>query len=259
MTPFPVPVRVISLTQAETRRARVTAELQRLDIAFSFFDGVDGHAREEELLAKTDISAWHRFMGAPVAAGHLGCYASHVHLWEEIAEGPDEIVLVCEDDIVLQDGFRAAVGAALSCHKHWDICRFAKVRAKWPVSLGRVGEFSLNAYIGPFTGNACYLINRDVAGRLAHSFWPIRRAHDHELNRFFHYDFRLTGLEPFTAVQEDQGESFITGTGMSKARKFPKWKRLPHYAHKAANYFRRLRWLALRGVLTSKTHRLDQN
>ena len=39
--------------------------------------------------------------------------------------------------------------------------------AKWPVTQARLGRYRLNAYVGPFTGNACYLIHREVAARLA--------------------------------------------------------------------------------------------
>jgi glycosyl transferase, family 25 len=57
------------------------------------------------------------------------------------------------------------------------------------------------------------------------------------------------GLEPFAARPEDHGESFISGRSMSDARKFPAWRRLPHYAQKAANYLRRILWLGRNGML----------
>jgi glycosyl transferase family 25 len=34
------------------------------------------------------------------------------------------------------------------------------------VSQGKLGRYTLNAYIGPFTGNATYLLKKDVAKRL---------------------------------------------------------------------------------------------
>lgn len=249
MTELGVPVRVISLARATARQERFAAECARLGISYSVFDGVDGRAEQDRLLQQTDAPAWYRNMGAPIAPGHLGCYASHVQLWQEIGQGAAEIVLICEDDVVFHDDFPAAVQAALKTAAHWDICRFAKIRAKGAIPQGSVDGYHLNAYWGPFTGNACYLIKRDLAARLAQSFLPISRAHDHELNRFFVYDFRLMGLEPFAAHPEDKAESFITGQAMTEAKKFPKYRRLPYYAQKAANYLRRLIWLGRRGML----------
>jgi len=91
-----------------------------------------------------------------------------------------------------------------------------------------------------------------VAARLADSFLPIRRAHDHELNRFFFYNIRLMGLEPFAAQPQDDGKSFITGKDMALARKFPFFRRLPHYVQKLANYVRRIDWLARHGMIAPR-------
>jgi glycosyl transferase family 25 len=248
----PVPIYVISLPRATARRAQVAQAFAQVGLDYELIDGVDGRAREAELLRLTDLKAWRRNMGAPISAGHMGCYASHVMLWRKIAAQGPEIALICEDDISFTEGFNEALVAALSAHDRWDILRFSCIRSKGKLRQARLGPFDLNAYWGPFTGNGCYLIKRETAAKLAAGFFPIRRAHDHELNRFFAYDFRLMGLEPFTAPPRDQGESYITGTAMSDARKFPKYKRLPHYAQKAANYLRRVNWLAHHGMLRNR-------
>jgi glycosyl transferase family 25 len=174
---------------------------------------------------------------------------SHVQLWRQVATGDDAIALICEDDVVFSSKFPDALVSALSMQSQWDIVRFSCVRAKGKLLQAVSGEFSLNAYWGPFTGNGCYLIKRDVAARLADSFLPIRRAHDHELNRFFFYNIRLMGLEPFTAQPQDDGKSFITGKDMALARKFPFYRRLPHYVQKLMNYGRRIDWLFRRGMI----------
>ena len=247
-----LPTYVISLTRAVERRVQFAAECAQAGITYQIFDGVDGRAREAELLAKSDPVAWRRFMGSEISAGHMGCYASHVDLWAQIGHGPDPVALICEDDVVFHADFAQAVEAALALQDRWDICRFAKIRAKGAIAQATRDGYTLNAYWGPFTGNACYLIKRETAAKLAASFYPIRRAHDHELNRIFAYNIRLTGLTPWPAHPEDQGESFLTGSAMARNHKLPKWKRLPHYAHKLANYPRRLLWLARNGMLSHR-------
>ena len=235
MNPVGIPVYVISLARATARQAQVAQEFARIGMGYTIFEGIDGVARKNELLRRTDLGAWERNMGAPISAGHLGCYASHVELWRKIAHEGPEIVLICEDDVTFTDAFPKALAAGLALSDRWDILRFSCIRAKGKIKQTSLGPFTLNTYWGPFTGNGCYLIKREVAARLAERFYPIRRAHDHELNRFFDHDIRLMGLEPFTAPPRDRGESFITGTAMNEARKFPKYKRLPHYRQKLAN------------------------
>ena len=249
--PLPdLPVQVISLARATARQAQVAQEFARIGMRYTIFEGIDGAAHQAELLGRTDLAAWHRNMGAPISAGHMGCYASHVELWRQIAQDGPEIVLICEDDVTFTAGFPQALAAGLAMADRWDILRFSCIRAKGRLPQAQLGPFTLMAYWGPFTGNGCYLIKRAVAARLAERFYPIRRAHDHELNRFFDHDIRLMGLEPFTAPPRDRGESFITGTAMAGAKKFPKLKRLPPYRQKLANYARRLIWLARHGLLS---------
>jgi glycosyl transferase family 25 len=245
----PIPIYVISLARAKQRRIRVASEFDRVGLEYAIYEGIDGQLSSQELLAKFDARAWTRNMGGPLSLGHLGCYMSHVQLWRQVATGDDAIALICEDDVVFSSKFPDALVSALSMQSQWDIVRFSCVRAKGKLLQAVSGEFSLNAYWGPFTGNGCYLIKRDVAARLADSFLPIRRAHDHELNRFFFYNIRLMGLEPFTAQPQDDGKSFITGKDMALARKFPFYRRLPHYVQKLMNYGRRIDWLFRRGMI----------
>jgi glycosyl transferase family 25 len=245
----PIPIYVISLARAKQRRIRVSSEFERVGLDYSIYEGIDGELSSAELLQNFDIRAWTHNMGGPLSLGHLGCYMSHVQLWRQVANRDDAIVLICEDDVIFSSEFSDALVAALSMQSQWDIVRFSCVRAKGKLLQAVSGEFSLNAYWGPFTGNGCYLIKRDVAARLAVSFLPIRRAHDHELNRFFFYNIRLMGLEPFTAQPQDDGKSFITGKDMALASKFPFYRRLPHYLQKLMNYGRRIDWLVRHGMM----------
>ena len=182
-------------------------------------------------------------MGSPLLPGKLGVYASHLAVWEAFLASGHKVALILEDDVVFHDDFLEAVDTALVHADAWDLVRFNCIRAKLPVTQAHYGRYRLNAYVGPFTGNACYLIHREVAARLLPGLWPQTRALDHELNRFFRHDYRQFGLEPWASHPDDGGESTITGTGFALVRKFPWYQRLPHYRLKAANYFRRAWWL----------------
>lgn len=240
---------LISLERDAPRRAAMEAQLTAMGLPYTWFRGVDGRAREAELLARAEPQAYARNMGSPIIPGKLGCYASHVAVWEALAASDLGAALILEDDVVFHDDFLAALDLALREADRWDTIRFNCIRAKLAVSQGKVGGYRFNAYVGPFTGNAAYLVKREVASRILPHLWPQTRAFDHELNRFFHHDFRQIGLEPWPSHVDDGGTSSITGTGFALVDK-PHWtKRLPHYRLKAANYVRRLMWLARKGML----------
>lgn len=247
---------LINLDRDTERRAHMESQLAGLDLPFTRFAAIYGKDHMEELSKRADAVAYSRNMGSPILPGKMGCYASHLAVWEAFLASDHDVALILEDDVVFHDDFLHSLDLALAAADHWDTIRFNCIRAKLPVRQGYIGEYSLNAYVGPFTGNAAYLIKRDVAQRLLPHLWPQTRAFDHELNRFFLHDFRQFGLEPFSSHVDDGNESSITGTGFALVNKFKWFQRLPHYRLKAANYFRRAIWLARQGRLWPRKRKL---
>jgi glycosyl transferase family 25 len=247
---------LINLDRDVTRLADMDQQLKTLGLNYTRFPAIYGKDHADTLLKKTDAAAYARNMGSPILPGKMGCYASHIAVWEAFLESGKEVALILEDDVVFHDDFLDSLDLALSAHAHWDTLRFNCVRAKIPVSQGQIGRYTLNAYIGPFTGNATYLLKRDVALRLLPNLWPQTRAFDHELNRFFRHDFRQFGLEPFSSHVDDGNVSSITGASKSLVKKFKWYRRLPYYRLKAGNYFRRAFWLAKKGRILPKHGKL---
>lgn len=240
---------LINLPQNRDRLEKMAAQFDELGLPWRHFEAVNGRERFDELIQQADPAAYAKNMGSPILPGKLGVYASHRGVWKDFLDTSCEYALIFEDDVVLHEDFLEAVEAALRASAHWDIVRFNCVRAKIPVTQGNVGKWRLNAYIGPFTGNAAYLIRKEVASKLLHGIGPQTRALDHELNRFFRHDYRLMGMEPWASHTDDGNISTITGVAFSSVKKFKWYKRLPHYRLKAANYFRRFFWLVRKGMI----------
>ena len=252
LTHHDLPVWLISLPRAVQRRKKMDAQLDRLPLDITVFPGVDGAANEQRLLQSVDIPAFERNMGRKILIGGIGCYHSHLGVWQEFVASGHPVALILEDDVVFHDDFIQALDHALSVRNHWDILKLNAIRAKLPISQGRVGPYTLTAYAGPATGTGAYLITREAALRLLPLMLPITRATDHEINRFFRHGQRLFGLEPFPSHVDDGNESLITGTGFADVRKFKWYRRVPNYRLRAANYFRRLFWLLRKGYLVPR-------
>lgn len=247
---------VINLPSNQDRLTNMANQLDSMGLPWRLFVAVNGKEQYQELLANADPEAYAKNMGSPILPGKLGVYASHKGVWKDFLHTDYEYALILEDDVVFHDDFVEALAAAYRARRHWDIVRFNCVRAKIPVSQGAVERWTLNAYVGPFTGNATYLIKKDVAAKLLTNIGPQTRALDHELNRFFRHDYRLLGMEPWPSHTDDGNVSTITGVGFSAVKKFKWYKRLPHYRLKAANYFRRLFWLIKKGMMLPSKKKL---
>ncbi len=241
-----VGVWLINLPRDVERLERMDKQLKSIGIDYFLFRAIDGQLESERFEACVDTEAYRRNMGRALLPGQVGVYASHLAVWKELCASSFDVGLIFEDDVIFHDDFMKALCTALSVSSHWDLIRFSCVRAKIPISQGKFGCYHLNAYIGPFTGNASYLIHKRVAARIITRLQPMTRALDHELNRFDVHDYRLRGLEPFACHTDDGGISTITGKKFSMIEK-PRWyKRLPYYATKINNYRSRAYYLLRR-------------
>lgn len=247
--PLDIPVWLINLPRATGRRAAMEERMARLGLPYQLFPGIDGKAEAERLLRNVDVPAFERNMGRKILMGGIGCYHSHLAVWEAFLATDAPVALVLEDDILFHDDFLDAVRTGLAGVAHWDMLKLNCIRAKLPVRQGRLGAYDLNAYVGPATGTGAYLITRATAAKLLSAMRHVTRATDHEINRFFLHDFRLFGLEPFPSHPEPGNVSLITGTNNGDVVKRKGLRRLPYYLLKAGNYLRRAAWLARKGML----------
>ena len=239
-----IPIWLINLPRAIDRRIKMEAQLDKLGIAYSLFPGVDGRAEADKLLETVDLKAFERNTGRKILMGGIGCYHSHLGVWRDFLASGHPVALILEDDVVFHDDFLGAIDLALQTQDHWDFLKLNCIRAKMPIAQGRIGPYALNAYLGPATGTGAYLINRATAAKLLPAMLPVTRPTDHQINRFFKYKFRLFGLEPFPSHLDDGNISLITGTGFGDVQKFVRYQRLPNFALRAGNYFRRLFYVA---------------
>ena len=243
---------VINLPKDTDRRERMDRQLKELGLEYRFFAAIHGAEQSDALETRVNKIAYRRNMGVQILPGKIGVYASHLAVWEQFLAGVKKAALIFEDDVIFHEDFSEALDCALDGSAHWDLIRFNKIRAKLPVTQTKGGRYRFNAYIGPFTGNAAYLIKRETAQKIMKKIWPQTRALDHELNRFFIHDYRQIGLEPWASHPDDGGISTITGTNFDKVEKPKAHQRLYYYGLKLTNYFRRAIWLARNGMLFPK-------
>lgn len=247
-----LPVWMINLDRATERRARMEAQFDRMGLTVTRIPAIDGKAEAARIAPMADTARFTALMGRPPLSAELGCYLSHMEAWRQLVASGAEVGLVLEDDVVFHDNFLAAMEAALTVRDQWDMLKLNRIRAKLPVRQGRVQDWQLNAYLGPATGFGAYLITRDLAARLLPQLLPIRLPIDYEATRWWHYDFRLVGLEPFPSHVDDGGVSTINGLNFAEVVKPPLHRRLGNYKMRAGNYLHRLSAELRRGLFRAR-------
>jgi hypothetical protein len=174
-----IPVFVISLARAPERRSAISKHLTDLGIEYRLIDAVDGKAMEASKIAKIVAP------GKEMHPGALGCYLSHINVYEVIRDEKIEVALILEDDACLDPRVRGLLLNGCD-HQDWDYCFLDcddhndKGPVFYDADSGRVIGAGFTAYglsSGPQTTHA-YLITRSAAmNRLTHAF-PMERPID---------------------------------------------------------------------------------
>ena len=197
-----IPVYVISLASALERRALIGAHLERLGVEYSIVDGVAGSAMTEA--ARTEINP-----DGNMSPGVLGCYLSHVRVYERIVADQSPVALVLEDDTVLEPEVVGLLQSGCS-NLDFDYCflgcddrgdeGFVFYDSRSGIDLGGgLSAFVLSS--GPFCLNA-YLVTGSGAKKRLEYAMPARTAIDHY--HYLPYRPRFRAIIPLVASLNEQ-------------------------------------------------------
>lgn len=160
---------LINLNRDEERLSAQREQFGRLGISFERV-----HASES---AEYDKFRWWCAVLRPVVRGELGCAASHLECYRRLLASQDACAAVFEDDVLLSDGIRDALGEA---ERFCTINREAVVLlgSHWRSKSGDIAvEVDARSKIVPIEWDNCsegYVIGRDAALKLLRGQSPVR-------------------------------------------------------------------------------------
>jgi len=159
---------IIHLERARDRMPQVERLAARLPVPSEVIEAVDGRTLTDSAVERV----YRRRLQKPyypfeMSMGEIACFLSHRKAWAAIVEQGIDAGLVFEDDVEIDDAFRAAFAAAKACLKPGSFIRF-------PFRMGRehgkcvLSEGGTNV-IQPIRiglGMVAQLVSRDAAIRL---------------------------------------------------------------------------------------------
>jgi glycosyl transferase family 25 len=189
-----VSVFVVSLKSATDRRTALQAHLAALGMDFEWFDAVRGDALSPQV--RQEINP-----GGNMSPGQLGCYLSHIHIYEHIVEKALPLALILEDDVILHPSVVTLVRTGVQ-QLAFDYCflgrddqgdaGFVFYNAAAPSRLSeRHMAYPLSS--GPYCTHAYFITLEGAKKRLACAY-PARSAIDHY--RHLPYQPRFMSVMP---------------------------------------------------------------
>lgn len=220
-----IPVFVVSLADAFERRAVMTKQLADLGIEFEFVEAVRGNALHPDERRRLNPAG-------NMSGGALGCYMSHVGIYERMRARSIPVALVLEDDAMLHVSVRLLVERGLRT-LDFEYCFLGNEdrgdegyvyyeRGSTTQLTDRHECYRLSS--GPYCTHA-YLVTLRGAERRLECAFPARTAIDH-----YHYlpykpDFRA--VVPMIAFVNEQSAigsmSSISWSNMQSSMRLHWW------------------------------------
>lgn len=203
-----VKIFVVSLDNAKDRREAFLRRATSTSLNWQFFDA---HRELSPSLSYTDSAALAQH-GRTLSTGELGCYSSHVGLWEDLlADNSTNAYLILEDDVIVDWNIieRLALSGA------GDI-PYLRLYTKKP---SRFQVVQRNAIATGYTvlrmldktwGTQAYYINKQAARSLLEKSRNVRMPIDDQMDRFWEHGVENLALFPHPIIEEFRVSSIGT-------------------------------------------------
>ncbi len=233
---------VINLDRAPQRLARISAQLQHLQLPFTRLAAVDAHSLTPEQRSKLDEAAYRRKHGMAPLAGELGCYLSHVSAMQRFLASPAQFALVLEDDVLLHDSLPAVLQGLLQHADRWDVVKLSAVHRGTPQPVLEVAPgHQLAVMLSRCTGSSAYVLNRRAAQaylREPGGLLPMSLPYDHVFDQGWRFKLKFRLVTP-TPCGHDAAIASTIVAPPGSSRKFHWTQRLPAYLYRLGNEWRR--------------------
>lgn len=201
-----LPVYLINLPRDAERLRRMAAQLDALGLGYERIDAVLGRALgPDELAALYDPERNRRFFHDPLVPGEIGCYASHLRVWQRVIDSDAQAALVLEDDVILRPALVPVLRAVAALPPRWDMVKLIGRDAEspqrsWPLADG----VELIAYRRVPSLTSAYIVSRRGAGKLLAHRRPFFRPVDTDLRHWWECDdLRIFGTRPYPVAHGD--------------------------------------------------------
>ncbi len=190
------PIWVINLLRSTSRRARISNQLSAGGFAYEIIDAIDGRTDNLPTWPRYDKKAAIRKKCWPLNGGQLGCFYSHVMLWQRCAKENQAVIILEDDALIYQENFRHFVDHCSALPESYGCVRlFAHNRQRYRVMSTQVSndiEITLNNK-GQITTTGYYLqphAARALLGHVQDFFLPV----DLYLDRFWQHGVPAHGV-----------------------------------------------------------------
>ena len=229
---------VLSLSSATARREDTTAELERYDLPFRFFDApVAGELDEAEVSDLYDAGTNAVRYKTALSSGEIACYLGHIAMWREIAASSSNATLILEDDCQFLRDPRPVLKETDNYDLSGMILKLDGEAPDDATEIMRFGDGSLvrtNVLPPRTTG---YLIGAEAAQLMLNARSRFFRPVDIDLKHYWEHGVPILTMRPALISERPDNQSMITPDRSDRKSRSPLRRLMRNVAYQRA--FRR--------------------
>lgn len=220
---MPMKIFVISLADEHERRAAITQQLHPLGLSFEFFEAVRGSENSLQYFSTVSHLQYQLNTRREPLPNEVGCYASHLSMWQHCAESGEPVVIM-EDDFVAQDFFPGAIETAGKLIDRYGFIRFEPFRRDARLTRTSQGArkvtkqdaFELYYLADPPLSMTAYAVNPESARTLADASATLVGPVDKFIQRTWDHQVPLFALNPPSINVSIQADTSTIGSRRKK-------------------------------------------
>jgi glycosyl transferase family 25 len=194
---------LINLDHATDRMQQMDNQLQRLNIPYTRISGVLGDLLEEPIEGFDQVGYQIR-TGKHRNKHEIGCYLSHIKVFEAFLKTDQSHALILEDDARLPEYIKPLLDSAL-CHGDcWDLLRLSSSRKGRFIDVSPLlNDHILGINTKVLKSTAAYMISRKGAERCLKQLLPMQWPYDVALDRDWAIGINTACIYPFPVTFSD--------------------------------------------------------
>lgn len=194
---------IINLDRATDRMAHMRSEIERVGIPYTRIEAVYGPELPEPI-QEFDEKRFNILTGKHKNPREIGCFLSHIKVFQAFLASNEPYALVLEDDVKLPDGFSQLLNQAIEHQAHWDLLRLSSSRQGEFIKIAQLDATHQLAYnLKVLKNTGAYLITRKGAEACLNKMLPMRLPYDVALDRDWDIGIKTACIDPMPVELED--------------------------------------------------------
>lgn len=197
--------------------ARQRFEAVGLPMRFNAVTGRSMRGKEREPLYSPTLNSRQYYRS--LQPGEIGCYASHLHIWQSLVRSNQQALAVFEDDVQPDRALPDVLSAIERMPVPWDMVKLIGWRRENVRSrLALLPQCQLIQYQRVPSFTSAYVITRQAAQKLLARRLPFGRPVDDDLRYWWECGLHVLGVQPYpTALSSQKADSMMEDRRVAKS------------------------------------------